>query len=154
MKSLGKHILESSTIWDIEADDHTEHLAILCDVALLIFDYQLNLLKQIEVTGFKVSKDLFGGWLIADYNASCIWQIRRNDYLKANKILHVERPWSVILDQSTWTLVTLSETQNRAKRLLFFNLKNIPASLATSNSARSQSQLSNSTSSSLSHSSA
>lgn len=151
---MGKHILESSTIWDIEADDHTEHLAILCDVALLIFDYQLNLLKQIEVTGFKVSKDHFGGWLIADYNASCIWQIRRNEYLKANKILHVERPWSVILDQSTWTLVTLSETQNRAKRLLFFSLKNIPGALLTNNSTRSQSQLSTSTSSSLSNSSA
>jgi len=152
LKSLGKHILESSTIWDIEADDHTEHLAILCDVALLIFDYQLNLLKQIEVTGFKVSKDHFGGWLIADYNASCIWQIRRNENLKANKILHVERPWSVTLDQSTWTLVTLSETQNRAKRLLFFNVKNIPVSLLTNNSARSQSQLSISTSSSMSNS--
>ena len=46
-----------------------------------------NLLKQIEVTGFKVSKDHFGGWLVADYNGSCIWQIKRNEYLKANKIL-------------------------------------------------------------------
>jgi hypothetical protein len=154
LNSICKHILESSTIWDIEADDLTEHIAVLCDVALLIFDYQLNLLRQIEVTGFKVSTDHFGGWLIADYNASCIWQIRRNDYLKANKILHVERPWSVILDQSTWTLVTLSETQNRAKRILFFNMKNIPVSLLTNNSARSQSQLSISISSSMSNSSA
>ncbi|CAF3352032.1 unnamed protein product [Rotaria socialis] len=151
LNSMGKHILESSTIWDIEADDVTEHLAILCDVALLIFDYQLNLLKQIEVTGFKVSTDHFGGWIIADYNASCIWQIRRNEYLKANKILHVERPWSAIIDQSTWTLVTLSETQNRAKRLLFFNLKNLPVSLLTTNSTRSQSQLSISTSSTMSN---
>jgi len=149
---MGKHILESSTIWDIEADDLTEHLAILCDVALLIFDYQLNLLKQIEVTGFKVSKDHFGGWLVADYNASCIWQIRRNEYSKANKILNVERPWSVVLDQSAWTLVTLSETQNRAKRLLFFNMKNIPASLITVNPSRSQSQQSISISSSISNS--
>ncbi|CAF3387700.1 unnamed protein product [Rotaria sp. Silwood1] len=148
LHSMGKHILESSTIWDIEADDVTQHLAVLCDVALLIFDYQLNLLKQIEVTGFKVSTDHFGGWIIADYNASCIWQIRRNEYLKANKILHVERPWSVIIDRSTWTLVTLSETQNRAKRLLFFNIKNLPVSLLTTNSTRSQSQLSISTSSS------
>lgn len=154
LNSLGKHILESSTIWDIEADDLTEHLAILCDVALLIFDYQLNLLKQIEVTGFKVSRDYFGGWLVADYNASCLWQIRRNEFVKANKILHVERPWSVILDRSSWNLVTLSETQNRAKRLLFFNMKNIPASLAaTVNSPRTQSQLSASTSSSISNSS-
>ncbi|UJR35356.1 hypothetical protein I4U23_028113 [Adineta vaga] len=152
LKSLGKHILESSTIWDIEADDSTEHLAILCDVALIIFDYQLNLLKQIEVTGFKVTKDHFGGWLVADYNASCLWQIKRNEYTKANKILHVERPWSVILDRSTWTLVTLSETQNRAKRLLFFGMKNIPSSLLTLNSARSQSQLSLSMSSSISNS--
>ncbi|CAF2543703.1 unnamed protein product [Rotaria sp. Silwood2] len=53
LTSICKHILESSTIWDIEADDLTEHLAVLCDVALLIFDYQLNLLRQIEVTGFK-----------------------------------------------------------------------------------------------------
>ena len=74
---------------------------------------------------------------------------RENEYLKANKILHVERPWSVILDQSTWTLVTLSETQNRAKRLLFFNMKNIPVSLLTNNSVRSQSQISISTSSSM-----
>lgn len=148
---MGKHILESSTIWDIEADDVTEQLAVLCDVALLIFDYQLNLLKQIEVTGFKVSTDHFGGWIIADYNASCIWQIRRNEYLKANKILHVERPWSAIIDQSTWTLVTLSETQNRAKRLLFFNLKNLPVSLLTTSSTRSQSQLSISTSSTMSN---
>ncbi|CAF0965001.1 unnamed protein product [Rotaria magnacalcarata] len=151
LNSMGKHILESSTIWDIEADDVTEHLAVLCDVALLIFDYQLNLLKQIEVTGFKVSTDHFGGWIIADYNASCIWQIRRNEYLKANKILHVERPWSAIIDQSTWTLVTLSETQNRAKRLLFFNLKNLPVSLLTANTTRSQSQLSISTSSTMSN---
>jgi hypothetical protein len=148
-----KHILESSTIWDIEADDSTEHIAVLCDVALLIFDYQLNLLKQTEVTGFKVSTDHFGGWLVADYNASCIWQIRRNEYLKANKILHVERPWSVILDRSSWTLVTLSETQNRAKRLLFFTMKNIPTSLGTVNTAEAQSQLSISTSSSMSNAS-
>ena len=151
LKSICKHILESSTIWDIEADDLTEHLAVLCDVALLIFDYQLNLLRQIEVTGFKVSTDRFGGWLIADYNASCIWQIRRNEYLKANKILHVERPWSVILEQKTWTLITLSETQNRAKRLLFFSMKNIPASLVTKDSSLSslgQSQISNSSSTS------
>ncbi|CAF3481902.1 unnamed protein product [Rotaria sordida] len=152
LHSIGKHILESSTIWDIEADDITEHVAVLCDVALLIFDYQLNLLKQIEVTGFKVSTDHFGGWIIADYNASCIWQIRRDEYLKANKILHVERPWSIIIDRSTWTLVTLSETQNRAKRLLFFNMKNLPISLLTTHSIRSQSQLSISTSSSLSNS--
>ncbi|CAF2521753.1 unnamed protein product [Rotaria sp. Silwood2] len=95
-------------------------ISVLCDVALLIFDYQLNLLRQIEVTGFKVSTDHFGGWLIADYNASCIWQIRRNEYLKPHKILNVERPWSVILDRSIWTLVTLSETQNRTKYLLSF----------------------------------
>ncbi|CAF0717333.1 unnamed protein product [Adineta steineri] len=151
LKSMGKHILESSTIWDIEADDLTEHLAILCDVALIIFDYQLNLLKQIEVTGFKVSADHFGGWLVADYNASCIWQIKRNEHTQAKKILNVERPWSVILDQTTWTLVTLSETQNRAKRLLFFNMKNIPPPLLTSNSIRSQSQLSISVSSSISN---
>ena len=150
LNSICKHILESSTIWDIQADDLTEHVAILCDVALLIFDYQLNLLRQIEVTGFKVSTDHFGGWLIADYNASCIWQIRRNEYLKAHKILHVERPWSVILERSTWTLITLSETQNRAKRLLFFSMKNIPASLLQPDS--SQSQLSNSSSSSISDS--
>ncbi|CAF0780278.1 unnamed protein product [Adineta ricciae] len=152
LKSLGKHILESSTIWDIEADDLAEHLAILCDVALIIFDYQLNLLKQIEVTGFKVTTDHFGGWLIADYNASCLWQIKRNEYTKANKILHVERPWSVILDRSTWTLVTLSETQNRAKRLLFFTMKNVPSALSNLHSARSQSQLSGSVSSSMSNS--
>ena len=151
LNSMAKHILESSTIWDIEADDLTEHLAILCDVALLIFDYQLNLLKQIEVTGFKVTTDHFGGWLIADYNASCLWQIRRNEYLKANKILHVERPWSVILDRSNWSLVTLSETQNRAKRLLFFTMKNLPSSLETVNSSLAQSQLSLSTSSSVSN---
>lgn len=129
LNSVYKHILESSTIWDIEADDRTGHLAVLCDVALLIFDYQLNLLKQIEVTGFKVTSDYFGGWIVADYNASCLWQIRRNEYTKAQKILHVERPWSVILDRSSWTLVTLSETQNRAKRLLFFTMKNIPPAL-------------------------
>ena len=154
LNSLGKHILESSTIWDIEADDLTEHLAILCDVALLIFDYQLNLLKQIEVTGFKVSADHFGGWLVADYNASCLWQIRRNEYAKAIKILHVERPWSVILDRTSWTLVTLSETQNRAKRLLFFSMKNIPEALTNAQSPRTQTQLSISTSSSLSNTSA
>jgi hypothetical protein len=152
LKSICKHILESSTIWDIEADDLTEHLAVLCDVALLIFDYQLNLLRQIEVTGFKVSTDHFGGWLIADYNASCIWQIRRNEYLKAIKILHVERPWSVTIDQDSWTLITLSETQNRAKRLLFFTMKNIPVSLTTSNLSLAQSQLSISSSSSASDS--
>ena len=144
-----KHILESSTIWDIEANDTIEQLAVLCDVALLIFDFQLNLLKQIEVTGFKVTTDHFGGWLVADYNASSILQIRREETLKANKILHVERPWSVILDQSTWTLVTLSETQNRAKRLLFFNIKNVPHSLMTMQSSRTQSQLSILTSSSV-----
>lgn len=148
LNSIGKHILESSTIWDIEADDLTEHLAVLCDVALLIFDYQLNLLRQIEVTGFKVSTDRFGGWLIADYNASCIWQIRRNEYLKAIKILHVERPWTVILEPTTWTLITLSETQNRAKRLLFFSMKNIPPSLASTDASLGQSQLSISSSSS------
>lgn len=104
------------------------------------------------MTGFKVSADRFVGWLVADYNASCIWQIRRNEYAKAQKILHVERPWTVMLDQSTWTLVTLSETQNRAKRLLFFNLKNLPLTLLTNHSARSQSQLSFSTSSSISNS--
>jgi hypothetical protein len=153
LNSIGKHILESSTIWDIEADDLTEHVAILCDVALLIFDYQLNLLKQIEVTGFKVSTDYFGGWLVADYNASCLWQIRRDEYSTASKILHVERPWSVILDRSSWTLVTLSETQNRAKRLLFFSMKNIPATLATVNSPRTQSQLIASVSSSISNAS-
>ncbi|CAF2089273.1 unnamed protein product [Rotaria magnacalcarata] len=152
LNSLYKHILESSTIWDIEADDLTEHLAVLCDVALLIFDYQLNLLRQIEVTGFKVSTDHFGGWLIADYNASCIWQIRRNEYLKANKIVNVERPWSVILDRSMWTLVTLSETQNRAKRLLFFSLKNIPSLLTSNDLSLAQSQLSSSSLSSLSES--
>ncbi len=152
LNSICKHILESSTIWDIEADDLTEHVAVLCDVALLIFDYQLNLLRQIEVTGFKVSKDHFGGWLIADYNASCIWQIRRNEYLKANKILHVERPWSVILDRSTWTIITLSETQHRAKRLLFFTLKNIPTSLVQTDSSLGQSQRSISSSSSSSSS--
>jgi hypothetical protein len=152
LKSICKHILESSTIWDIEADDLTEHLAVLCDVALLIFDYQLNLLRQIEVTGFKVSTDHFGGWLIADYNASCIWQIRRNEYLKAIKILNVERPWSVTIDQDSWTLITLSETQNRAKRLLFFTMKNIPVSLTTSNLSLAQSQLSISSSSSASDS--
>ncbi|CAF0936881.1 unnamed protein product [Didymodactylos carnosus] len=129
LNCLAKHILESSTIWDISTDDNTQHLAILCDVALLIFDYNLNLLRQIEVTGFKVSKDHFGGWLIADYNANCIWQIMRNDYLKPKKILNVERPWSVIFDRLNWRLVTLSETQNRAKRLLFFNMINIPNSL-------------------------
>ncbi|CAF0826427.1 unnamed protein product [Rotaria sordida] len=147
LTSMCKHILESSTIWDIEADDLTEHLAVLCDVALLIFDYQLNLLRQIEVTGFKVSTDYFGGWLIADYNASCIWQIRRNEYLKPNKILNVERPWSIILDRTMWTLVTLSETQNRAKRLLFFTMKNIPTSLASNDLSLTQSQLSSSSSS-------
>ena len=106
------------------------------------------------MTGFKVSRDHFGGWLIADYNGSCIWQIKRNEYTKADKILHVERPWSVILDHSTWTLVTLSETQNRAKRLLFFNMKNLPISLLTVNSIRSESsQLSISSSSSISNSS-
>ena len=152
LTSICKHILESSTIWDIEADDLTEHVAVLCDVALLIFDYQLNLLRQIEVTGFKVTTDHFGGWLIADYNASCIWQIRRNEYLKANKILHVERPWSVILDQNSWTLITLSETQNRAKRLLFFSLKNIPPVVAPIDSSLVQSQTSNTSSSSLSES--
>ena len=150
LNSICKHILESSTIWDIEADDLTEHVAVLCDVALLIFDYQLNLLRQIEVTGFKVSTDHFGGWLIADYNTSCIWQIRRNEYLKAHRILHVERPWSVILEPNSWTLITLSETQNRAKRLLFFSMKNIPASLVQTDS--SQSQLSDSSSSSISES--
>ncbi|CAF0749082.1 unnamed protein product [Didymodactylos carnosus] len=129
LNCLAKHILESSTIWDISTDDNTQHLAILCDVALLIFDYNLNLLRQIEVTGFKVSRDHFGGWLIADYNANCIWQIMRNEYLKPKKILNVERPWSVIFDRLNWRLVTLSETQNRAKRLLFFNMKNIPNSL-------------------------
>jgi hypothetical protein len=148
LNSICKHILESSTIWDIEADDVTDHLAVLCDVALLLFDYQLNLLRQIEVTGFKVSTDHFGGWLVADYNASCIWQIRRNEYLKAKKILQVERPWSVILDRSSWTLITLSETQNRAKRLLFFTMKNIPQSLATANLSSGQSQHSISPSSS------
>ncbi|CAF0828421.1 unnamed protein product [Rotaria sp. Silwood1] len=147
LTSICKHILESSTIWDVEADDLTEHLAVLCDVALLIFDYQLNLLRQIEVTGFKVSRDHFGGWLIADYNASCIWQIRRNEYLKPNKILNVERPWSVILDRSIWTLVTLSETQNRAKRLLFFTMKNIPTSLVSNDLSSAHSQLSSSSSS-------
>lgn len=152
LNSICKHILESSTIWDIQADDVTDHLAVLCDVALLLFDYQLNLLRQIEVTGFKVTRDHFGGWLVADYNASCIWQIRRNEYLKANKILHVERPWSVILDRSSWTLITLSETQNRAKRLLFFTLKNVPASLKTTNLSLEQSQQSVSTSSSISES--
>ncbi|UJR10526.1 hypothetical protein I4U23_014729 [Adineta vaga] len=152
LKSICKHILESSTIWDIEADDLTEHLAVLCDFALLIFDYQLNLLRQIEVTGFKVSTDHFGGWLIADYNASCIWQIRRNEYLKANKILHVERPWSVILDRTTWTLITLSETTNRAKRLLFYTMKNIPESLLQNDLLSAQSQLSMSSSSSISES--
>ncbi len=152
LKSIGKHILESSTIWDIEADDLTEHLAVLCDFAVLIFDYQLNLLKQVEVTGFKVSTDHFGGWLIADYNASCIWQIRRNEYLKANKILNVERPWSVILDQSSWTLITLSETQNRAKRLLFFPMKNIPESLLLGDLSPGQSQHSMSPLSSISES--
>jgi len=152
LNSICKHILESSTIWDIEADDVTDHLAVLCDVALLLFDYQLNLLRQIEVTGFKVTRDHFGGWLVADYNASCIWQIRRNEYLKANKILHVERPWSVILDRKSWTLITLSETQNRAKRLLFFTLKNIPASLDSTNLSLEQSQQSISTSSSISES--
>jgi hypothetical protein len=152
LNSICKHILESSTIWDIEADDLTEHVAVLCDVALLIFDYQLNLLRQIEVTGFKVSTDHFGGWLIADYNASCVWQIRRNEYLKANKILHVERPWSVILERSTWTLITLSETQNRAKRLLFFSMKNIPPALAPTDSSLVQSQISISSSSSSSES--
>jgi len=151
LNSVCKHILESSTIWDIEADDLTEHIAVLCDVALLIFDYQLNLLRQIEVTGFKVSTDHFGGWLIADYNASCIWQIRRNEYLKAHKILHVERPWSVILERNTWTIITLSETQNRAKRLLFFALKNIP-SLLVSTDPLVQSQMSISSSSSISES--
>ena len=150
LNSICKHILESSTIWDVEADDVTEHLGVLCDVALLIFDYQLNLLRQIEVTGFKVSTDHFGGWLVADYNASCIWQIRRNEYLKAHKILHVERPWSVILDRSTWTLTTLSETQSRAKRLLFFAMKNVPGSLLKLNapSAKSQSPVSTSSSTS------
>lgn len=124
----------------------------LCDFALLIFDYQLNLLRQIEVTGFKVSSDHFGGWLIADYNASCIWQIKRNEHVKANKILHVERPWSVILDRTTWTLVTLSETQNRAKRLLFYAMKNVPEVLLQSDSLLAQSQLSMSSSSSVSES--
>ncbi|CAF1271396.1 unnamed protein product [Adineta steineri] len=152
LKSICKHILESSTIWDIEADDLTEHLAVLCDFALLIFDYQLNLLRQIEVTGFKVSTDHFGGWLIADYNNSCIWQIRRNEYLKANKILSVERPWSVILDRSSWTLVLLSETQNRAKRLLFFSMKNVPDSIQLNDLSSAQSQLSLSSSSSMSES--
>ena len=152
LNSICKHILESSTIWDIEADDVTDHLAVLCDVALLLFDYQLNLLRQIEVTGFKVTRDHFGGWLVADYNASCIWQIRRNEYLKAKKILHVERPWSVILDRHSWTLITLSETQNRAKRLLFFTLKNIPAAIEPPNLSLEQSQQSISTSSSISES--
>jgi len=150
LNSVCKHILESSTIWDIEADDLTEHVAVLCDVALLIFDYQLNLLRQIEVTGFKVSTDHFGGWLIADYNTSCIWQIRRNEYLKAHKILQVERPWSVILERNTWTLITLSETQNRAKRLLFFPMKNIPPSLVQTDTPKSQ--IFNSSSSSISES--
>ncbi|CAF1315648.1 unnamed protein product [Adineta ricciae] len=152
LKSICKHILESSTIWDIEADDLTDHLAVLCDFALLIFDYQLNLLRQIEVTGFKVSTDHFGGWLIADYNASCIWQIRRNEYLKAIKILNVERPWSVILDRTNWTLVTLSETTNRAKRLLFYTMKNIPETLLQTDLSCAQSQLSMSSSSSISES--
>jgi hypothetical protein len=147
LNSLCKHILESSIIWDIQSDDLTEHLAVLCDVALLIFDYQLNLLRQIEVTGFKVSTDHFGGWLVADYNASCIWQIRRNEYLKAHKILHVERPWSAILDQTTWTLVLLSETQHRAKRLLFFAMKNVPPSLLSTDLLASQSHMSASSSS-------
>ena len=152
LASICKHILESSTIWDIEADDVTDHLAVLCDVALLLFDYQLNLLRQIEVTGFKVSRDYFGGWLVADYNASCIWQIRRNEYLKAVKILQVERPWSVILDRRSWTLITLSETQSRAKRVLFFNMKSIPQCLETTNLSAAPSQQSISTSSSMSES--
>ncbi|CAF4502809.1 unnamed protein product, partial [Rotaria sp. Silwood2] len=76
-----------------------------------------------------------------------IWQIRRNEYLKPHKILNVERPWSVILDRSIWTLVTLSETQNRAKRLLFFTMKHIPTLLAPNDLSSTQSQLSSSSSS-------
>jgi len=106
------------------------------------------LLRQIEVTGFKVSKDHFGGWLIADYNASCIWQIRRNEYLNANKIIHVERPWSAILEKNSWTLITLSETQNRAKRLLFFTMKNIPGSIVLTDPSLVQSPISMSSSTS------
>lgn len=152
LNSICKHILESSTIWDIEADDITDHLAVLCDVALIIFDYQLNILMRIEVTGFKVTRDYFGGWLVADYYNSCVWQIRRNEYLKANQILQVERPWSVFLDRNTWTLITLSETQNRAKRLLFFSMKSIPSCLETTNLSSAPSQQSTSPTSSVSES--
>ncbi|CAF0875897.1 unnamed protein product, partial [Adineta ricciae] len=75
-----------------------------------------------------------------------------NEYLKAIKILNVERPWSVILDRTNWTLVTLSETTNRAKRLLFYTMKNIPETLLQTDLSCAQSQLSMSSSSSISES--